>query len=272
MQLSALFGHCRLIDGIWLSSYKFGFLYMDPLGTSIKLIKYRKVSSKICLTWWSHKCPLNCKPVVFYIFSICTLLHMNPFSNTLQLVYYLVFNMICSLYMSWLMCSGKYFLYLEVTMFSVIIIIPSVKPVGYVWNFDTWVSVLLKISISGYSNHTNNSHLLFLSLSCIHICCCNASNLKKSLDTTFLFFLLGFDDMDSIYASPDDFKSMKQRDRVRGLHLLEYFVNRCHQIGVIEYFFWACAAFDVCMWANSFVIVGSIQSKGLHILISNRFN
>ncbi|KAJ9152665.1 hypothetical protein P3X46_026209 [Hevea brasiliensis] len=42
----------------------------------------------------------------------------------------------------------------------------------------------------------------------------------------------GFDDMDSIYASPEDFKSMKQRDRVRGLHLLEYFVNRCNQIGV----------------------------------------
>ncbi|XP_050220761.1 universal stress protein A-like protein [Mercurialis annua] len=43
----------------------------------------------------------------------------------------------------------------------------------------------------------------------------------------------GFDDVDSIYASPDDFKSMKQRDKVRGLHLLEYFVNKCHQIGVI---------------------------------------
>ncbi|KDP45329.1 hypothetical protein JCGZ_09578 [Jatropha curcas] len=42
----------------------------------------------------------------------------------------------------------------------------------------------------------------------------------------------GFDDMDSIYASPDDFKSMNKRDRVRGLHLLEYFVTRCHQIGV----------------------------------------
>ncbi|KAL7232570.1 hypothetical protein ACSBR2_010556 [Camellia fascicularis] len=42
----------------------------------------------------------------------------------------------------------------------------------------------------------------------------------------------GFDDMDSIYASPDDFKSMKQRDRIRGLHLLEYFVNRCHELGV----------------------------------------
>ncbi|EEF37672.1 hypothetical protein RCOM_1095450 [Ricinus communis] len=41
----------------------------------------------------------------------------------------------------------------------------------------------------------------------------------------------GFHDMDSIYASPDDFKSMKQRDKVQGLHLLEYFVNRCHQIG-----------------------------------------
>ncbi|XP_054821692.1 universal stress protein A-like protein [Prosopis cineraria] len=42
----------------------------------------------------------------------------------------------------------------------------------------------------------------------------------------------GFDDMDSIYASPDDFKNMKHRDRLRGLHLLEYFVGRCHQIGV----------------------------------------
>ncbi|KAI9176724.1 hypothetical protein LWI28_006408 [Acer negundo] len=42
----------------------------------------------------------------------------------------------------------------------------------------------------------------------------------------------GFDDMDSIFASPEDFKSVKQRDRIRGLHLLEYFVNRCHEIGV----------------------------------------
>ncbi|KAJ6691413.1 ADENINE NUCLEOTIDE ALPHA HYDROLASES-LIKE SUPERFAMILY PROTEIN [Salix koriyanagi] len=42
----------------------------------------------------------------------------------------------------------------------------------------------------------------------------------------------GFDDMDSLYASPQDFKNMKYRDRTRGLHLLEYFVNRCHEIGV----------------------------------------
>ncbi|KAG6390063.1 hypothetical protein SASPL_151541 [Salvia splendens] len=42
----------------------------------------------------------------------------------------------------------------------------------------------------------------------------------------------GFDDMDSIYASPEDFKTMKRRDKIRGLHLLEYFVNHCHEIGV----------------------------------------
>ncbi|KAG9130130.1 hypothetical protein Leryth_019947 [Lithospermum erythrorhizon] len=42
----------------------------------------------------------------------------------------------------------------------------------------------------------------------------------------------GFDDADSIYASPDDFKTAKQRDKIRGIHLLEYFVKRCHQIGV----------------------------------------
>ncbi|RLM79719.1 universal stress protein A-like protein [Panicum miliaceum] len=41
----------------------------------------------------------------------------------------------------------------------------------------------------------------------------------------------GFDDMDSIYASPADFDQMKQRDKIRGLHLLEYFVNQCHQLG-----------------------------------------
>lgn len=38
--------------------------------------------------------------------------------------------------------------------------------------------------------------------------------------------------MDSIYASPEDFRRMQHRDKVRGLHLLEYFVNRCHEIGV----------------------------------------
>jgi hypothetical protein len=40
--------------------------------------------------------------------------------------------------------------------------------------------------------------------------------------------------MDSIYASPEDFRQMKQRDKIRGLHLIEYFVNQCHQLGVIE--------------------------------------
>ncbi|KAK3011275.1 hypothetical protein RJ639_012020 [Escallonia herrerae] len=42
----------------------------------------------------------------------------------------------------------------------------------------------------------------------------------------------GFDDMDSIYASPEDFQNVKRRDKIRGLHLLENFVKRCHQVGV----------------------------------------
>ncbi|KAF3794654.1 Universal stress A-like protein [Nymphaea thermarum] len=42
----------------------------------------------------------------------------------------------------------------------------------------------------------------------------------------------GFDDMDSVYASPDDFRDIRHRDKVRGLHLLEYFVSRCHELGV----------------------------------------
>ncbi|PIA40576.1 hypothetical protein AQUCO_02500349v1 [Aquilegia coerulea] len=42
----------------------------------------------------------------------------------------------------------------------------------------------------------------------------------------------GFDDVDSIYASPEDFKGLRRRDKARGVHLLEYFVGRCHEIGV----------------------------------------
>ncbi|KAK1404434.1 Ethylene response protein [Heracleum sosnowskyi] len=42
----------------------------------------------------------------------------------------------------------------------------------------------------------------------------------------------GFDDVDSIYASPEDFRKLKRRDKIRGHDLLEYFVKRCHEIGV----------------------------------------
>lgn len=59
-------------------------------------------------------------------------------------------------------------------------------------------------------------------------------------------FLLGFDDMDSIYASAEDFKDMKERDRIRGVHLLEYFVNKCNEIGVIVFLFYlyTCSIFS----------------------------
>ncbi|KAJ6792846.1 universal stress protein A-like protein isoform X1 [Iris pallida] len=41
----------------------------------------------------------------------------------------------------------------------------------------------------------------------------------------------GFDDMDSVYASPEDFKSAKHRDKVRGLHLLEYLLVAAMNMG-----------------------------------------
>ena len=76
-------------------------------------------------------------------------------------------------------------------------------------------------------------------------------------------FLLGFNDMDSIYASPDDFKSMKNSEKMRGLHLLEYFVNRCHEIGVLK----------LCISSISLNNHGWIQAakyghlfSGLHLL------
>lgn len=46
---------------------------------------------------------------------------------------------------------------------------------------------------------------------------------------------LGFDDMDSMFASPEDFRNLNHRDKTRSLHLLEYFVNHCHEIGVYSY-------------------------------------
>nr|XP_043614232.1 universal stress protein A-like protein isoform X1 [Erigeron canadensis] len=41
-----------------------------------------------------------------------------------------------------------------------------------------------------------------------------------------------FDDVDSIYASPEDFRDAKRKDKIEGTHLLEYFVKRSHDIGV----------------------------------------
>ncbi|KAF6157395.1 hypothetical protein GIB67_004333 [Kingdonia uniflora] len=42
----------------------------------------------------------------------------------------------------------------------------------------------------------------------------------------------GFNEMNRVYTSPSDFQVMKNRNKARGLHLLEYFILRCHQFGV----------------------------------------
>ncbi|XP_074561696.1 universal stress protein A-like protein [Curcuma longa] len=42
----------------------------------------------------------------------------------------------------------------------------------------------------------------------------------------------GFDDMDSVYASPDDFKNKNEKQKIKGLYLLQYFVERSHQVGI----------------------------------------
>ncbi|KAL5725124.1 hypothetical protein ACHQM5_008304 [Ranunculus cassubicifolius] len=42
----------------------------------------------------------------------------------------------------------------------------------------------------------------------------------------------GFEDMDSVYASPDDFRSLRKKNKAKGVHLLEYFVGRCHELGI----------------------------------------
>ena len=74
--------------------------------------------------------------------------------------------------------------------------------------------------------------------------CLNIRYLDHNLFICLIYFWFvfvanskGFDDMDSIYASPTDFQSMKQRDRIRWIHLLEYFVNECHRLGVVTFCF-----------------------------------
>lgn len=69
---------------------------------------------------------------------------------------------------------------------------------------------------------------------------------SKEADVTLVLIMdlweLGFDDVDSIYASPDDFRHMRERNKAKGLHLLEFFVNKCHEIGVkSQPFFWLIA-------------------------------
>lgn len=47
----------------------------------------------------------------------------------------------------------------------------------------------------------------------------------------------GFEEVDSIYASPEDFREMREANKAKGVHLLEFFVKRCHEIGVNKHLF-----------------------------------
>ncbi|KAF6157397.1 hypothetical protein GIB67_004335 [Kingdonia uniflora] len=42
----------------------------------------------------------------------------------------------------------------------------------------------------------------------------------------------GFNEMDHVYTSLNDFRGMKNKNKPRGLHLLKYFVGRCQHMGV----------------------------------------
>lgn len=65
----------------------------------------------------------------------------------------------------------------------------------------------------------------------------------------------GFDDVDSIYASPDDFRDMRESNKAKGLHLLEFFVNKCHEIGVNHTLFFSSSAYPpLSLLTSSFCI------------------
>lgn len=65
---------------------------------------------------------------------------------------------------------------------------------------------------------------------------CQIALIKVILLVLIMNWEAGFDDMDSIYASPDDFRGMRERNKAKGLHLLEFFVKKCHEIGVNDSF------------------------------------
>lgn len=88
--------------------------------------------------------------------------------------------------------------------------------------------------------------------------------------------MLGFEDMDSIYATPKDFRDLEEREKKRALHLLKHFVDRCHQIGVLwkmrtwEFFifyFWYKGSFD--NHVPTYILKFKIDKKKLNISKAN---
>ncbi|KAG8366873.1 hypothetical protein BUALT_Bualt16G0013200 [Buddleja alternifolia] len=117
-------------------------------------------------------------------------------------------------------------------------------------------------SIKGYPNASISSRGAF-EWTLKKIVRSNTSGFKLLLLHVQLPDKYGFNDMDSMYSSPEDFKNIKHKNKIRGLHLLEYFVKRCHEIGV------ACEAWVkkgdpekvICYEVNrvqpDFLVVGS---------------
>lgn len=86
-----------------------------------------------------------------------------------------------------------------------------------------------------------------------------SSKRNYNLMAVLVFCLLGYDDMDSIYATAEDFKNMKERERIRGVHLLEYFIKRCNEIGVIVFLFYVYMLYPFLLF-----------SCGFHYLLSDQ--
>lgn len=45
-------------------------------------------------------------------------------------------------------------------------------------------------------------------------------------------FLTAYEDTDSLYATREDFQNLQKVEKVRGVHLLEHFVNHCNDLEV----------------------------------------
>ncbi|KAL8153869.1 hypothetical protein V2J09_011629 [Rumex salicifolius] len=86
-------------------------------------------------------------------------------------------------------------------------------------------------SINGYPHPSISSHRAFV-WTLQKIVRNNPSGFKLLFVHVQVSDEDGFNDIDSIYASPNDFMRMKNQERKRGLHLLEYFVRKCYELGI----------------------------------------
>lgn len=98
---------------------------------------------------------------------------------------------------------------------------------------DTPTRILIAVnqsSIKGYPNPSISSLAAFNWLTQTLIPTAARPNFKLLILHVQVPDEDAFNDMDSLYATNDDFNEMKHGERARGIHLLQHFVSLCNEI------------------------------------------